>query len=90
MSANEEFQQDFPMPAETPPGAYQVVAISGEGEQITAELTVDAVLLDPIAATKPSDALMQLDRRKSSGELAAIIVVLVFSAGLGLVLVRRR
>jgi hypothetical protein len=66
-----------------------VVAVSGEGETISAELTVEA---GEIAAAsvpaEPSAALMDLDRNKSPLAWGGIGVGLLISAGLGLALVR--
>lgn len=89
---DEDFHQDFSVPADAPPGTYQVVATSEEGETLTAELTVEsgATGTEPAAPAEPSAELMQLDRGRSTGQLAAIIIGLLASAGLGLALVRVR
>jgi len=87
---DEDFHQEFTVPADVPPGTYQVQATSAEGEILTAELTVEAgaVAAESAAPAEPSAEPMQLDRRRSGGELAAIIAGLLVSAGLGLALVR--
>ncbi len=87
---DEEFRQEFTIPAEAPPGIYQVRATSAEGEELTAELTIEAGMDTTEQATplKPSAELMQLDRGKPTGQLVAIVAGLVVSAGLGLALVR--
>lgn len=88
--SNEDFHQTFSVPADTPPDTYQVKATSAEGEVLTAELTVQAgaATAEPTTPAKPSAAPMQLDRSKSTGQLAVIIAGLLLSAGLGLALVR--
>lgn len=85
----ELFLADYTIPADTPSGVYQLTAVSGEGESVTVELTVEAdatvAVTDP--ARQPSAKLMQLDRSKSVGEWVVIAVGLLVSAGLGLALV---
>lgn len=86
---DEDFHQEFTIPADAPPGTYQEVAVSVEGETITSELTVEAG--QTVAASvpaEPSAALMDLDRNKSPLEWGVIGVGLLISAGLGLALVR--
>ena len=83
----EVFRQEFTVPPDTPPGSYQVVATSGEGERLTAELAVEAGATAQTSQAEPSAEPMQLDRNKSPVELTVIITGLVVSAGLGLALV---
>lgn len=86
---DEDFHEDYDVPIETPPGPYQIIATSAEGETITAELTVEAgIKTDPLVAETPSNELMKLDRGKSSIELGVIIVGLLIATSLGIVLVR--
>jgi len=89
---DEDFHEEFTVPTDTPPGTYQVQATSAEGEVLTAELTVEAgaATAEAAAPAEPSAEPMQLDRRKSTGELAVIVAGLLLSAGLGLALVRVR
>lgn len=89
---DEDFHEEFTLPAEIPPGTYQVRAVSEEGEVLTAELTVEAgtAMAEPAAPAEPSTEPMQLDRRRSTGELTVIIAGLLLSAGLGLVLIREK
>ncbi|GIV80273.1 hypothetical protein FKZ61_007705 [Litorilinea aerophila] len=84
---DEDFHQEFTIPANVSSGIYQVVAVSGEGETLTAELTVEAGEGAAVPA-EPSAALMALDRSKSLLEWGVIGVGLLLSLGLGLVLVR--
>jgi hypothetical protein len=88
--SDEDFHEEFELPADTPPGPYQVVATSVDGETITAELTVEVgtVNSEPVELEEPSNGLMKLDRKKSGIELGVIIVGLIISTGLGIVLVR--
>ena len=87
---DEDFHEEFTLPAEVPPGTYQVRAVSAEGEVLTAELTVEAdtAVTEPATPVEPSAEPMQLDRHRSGGEFAVIITGLLLSAGLGLVLIR--
>lgn len=87
---DEDFHQEFTVPADTSPGSYQVVATSDEGEVLTAELTIEADVAQeqPTVSAEPSADLMQLDRSKSGGQLAGIILVLVISTVLGIILIR--
>lgn len=89
---DEDFHQEFTVPADIPPGIYQVKATSAEGEVLTAELTVEAgpASAERAAPAEPSAELMPLDRRRSGGELVTVVVGLLVSAGLGLALVRVR
>lgn len=82
------FDQNFTLPNDVPPGSFQVRATSAEGELIAADLTVTTTAEPPAAAT-PTGAEMPLDREKSPGQLAAIMIGLVVSGVLGWVLVRR-
>lgn len=85
----ETFRQAFVVPTAAPPGSYQVRATSAEGEVLTVELAVEAqaATTEAAAAGEPTAALMQLNRMKSVGELSAIVIGLLASAGLGLALV---
>lgn len=85
----ELFRQDFSVPLDVPSGSYYLVATSGEGERLTAELAVEAGTVDSerTAQADPSAEPMQLDRSKSPMELTVIIAGLVVSAGLGLMMV---
>ena len=85
---DEDFHQEFPIPADVPPGTYQVVATSGEGETITAELTVEPGEVAAVTPAEPSAALMDLDRTKSTLEWVVIGGGLLLSLGLGLALLR--
>lgn len=88
---DEDFHQEFTIPADAPPGTYQVVAVSGEGETITAELTVEAGENAAVSVpAEPSAALMNLERSKSPLEWGVIGAGLLISAGLGLALVREK
>lgn len=89
---DKDFHQEFTVPADVPPGVYQMRATTAGGEVITAELTVRAETsaTEQAPPAKPSAEFMQLDRRKSTSELVVIIAGLLLSAGLGLVLLRRR
>ncbi|MFQ6102645.1 MAG: hypothetical protein ACE5OS_15650 [Anaerolineae bacterium] len=89
---DEDFHQEFTVPADAPPGVYQARATSAEGEVLTAELTVEAgaTTTEQAAPSEPSGEPIQLDRRRSGGELVVIVVGLLASAGLGLALVRVR
>lgn len=85
---DEDFHDDYIIPADLPPGTYQVTAVSGEGETLTTELTVIAGEAAAAAPpVQPSAELMQLDRSKSTGEWAVIGVGILLSVGLGLALV---
>lgn len=86
---DEDFHADYAIPADIPAGVYQVTAVSGEGETMTAELTIaaGATAEEAPAMAEPSAELMQLDRSKSTTEWAVIIAGLLLSAGAGLALV---
>lgn len=87
---DEDFHEDFVVPADTPPGTHQVRAASAEGEVLTAELSVTAgQAASPQAATlEPSAELMELERPRPAGQLVVLIGGLAVSAALGLWLVR--
>lgn len=89
---DEDFHQDFPVPADLPPGTYQVRATSVEGEVLTTELMVEAgaTTTEQAAPAAPSAELMQLERSLSTGQLALIIAGLVVIAAVGLWLVYAR
>jgi hypothetical protein len=89
---DEDFHEDYTLPADIQSGVYQVTAVSGEGEALTAELTVEAGATgeETSAMPEPSAELMQLDRSKSVGEWAVVIVGLLLSAGVGLALVIKK
>jgi hypothetical protein len=89
---DESFRQEFTIPADTPPGSYQVQAASAEGEGIVAELTVagSAAATQPSSPATPTANPMPLNRPRTGGELAVMIAGLLVSAGLGLALVRMR
>lgn len=84
---DEDFHEEFMVPTDVQPGVYQVRATSAEGEVLTAELTITANATTTEQA-EPSAELMQLDRSKTTTELAVIIAGLLVSVGLGLALVR--
>lgn len=87
-----DFHERFTVPADTPPGTYRVVAVSPEGETLTAELRVldQAQAAPPEVPATPSAEWMSLDRSRSPGEWTIIGVILLFSTGLGLALVWER
>lgn len=89
---DEDLHEEFTVPTDAPPDVYQVRATSAEGEVLTAELTVEAgaATAERAAPSEPSGEPMQLDRRRSGGELVVIVVGLLASAGLGLALVHMR
>ncbi len=86
-----DFHQEFSVPADTPPGSYQVRATSTEGEVLSTELTVEAgaTTTEQVTPAEPSNEALQLERPRSTGQLTVIIAGLVIAAGLGLWLVRR-
>lgn len=87
---DEDFHEEFTIPADAAAGTYQVRATSAEGETLAAELTIEAstTKAERAVPAEPSDEPMQLDRRRPGGELAAIVFGLLVSTGLGLVLLR--
>lgn len=89
---DEDFHQTYVVPTDAPPGDYQVRATSGEGEVITAELSIlsSELGVQSQPPAKPSAAPMQLDRTKPPIEVAIIMVGILLSAGGGVLLVRRR
>jgi len=90
VGSDEDFHEEFDLPADITPGPYQIIATSPDGETITAELTVEVGIVDTEqgAPEEPSNEFIELDRSKSGVELAVIIVGLIISAGLGITLVR--
>lgn len=84
---DETFERSFEIPANAPPGTYRVQATSEGGEAMTAELTIQGDA-EPGERT-PSEELMDLDRTRSSTELAVIGVLLLASFVVGVVLIRQ-
>lgn len=87
------FTVTLTIPPEVQPGSYVVRAATEEGESITADLSV--VALEEQAggeseAMEPSAEPLTLERPRSTGLLAVVIVAAIISAGVGLWLVRRR
>lgn len=89
---DEDFHQDFTIPADAPAGIYQVKADNGQGEVLTAEVTVEATSesLTRGEQIKPSAEPMALDRRKSAGQIATVIAGIFVAAALGVLLIRVR
>ncbi len=88
---DEDFHQQFALPREIPPGTYQVLAVSEEGERLSAELTiVGSTGGQPAAAPEPSAEPMDLDRTISAGQWVVIIAGVVASVGAGVILLRGR
>ena len=90
---DEDFHQEFSVPSDTPPGTYQLRAVSEEGETLTTELSVKAgadAETSPAAPAEPSAEWPQLERPRPPGQLAIIIGGLATSAVLGLWLVRKK
>lgn len=85
--AGDGFERSFTVPADAPAGTYEVRATSEEGEVLTAELSVQGGA--ERTERTASDELMQLDRSRSSVELAVIGVLLLASTAVGVALVRR-
>jgi hypothetical protein len=85
----ESASQEFTIPSDVSSGVYQIQAVSEEGESLSAELSIEAGLVDSTAneVAEPSDELLQLDRSKSPLELVLIVGGIVISAALGLWLV---
>ena len=90
MGDDEDSYGEFAIPADAAPGTYQVRAMSAGGEAFAADLTTEtgAIGGESAAVAEPSSEPMQLDRRRSGGELVAAVAGLLASVGLGLVLVR--
>ncbi len=89
---DEDFHQDFTLPADIPAGTYQVRATSGEGEVLTAELGISATAdasAEQAAPPEPSNEPMDLERGTTTGQLTTIIIGLVVAAGLGIWMVKR-
>jgi len=85
----ESASQEIAIPSDVPSGIYQVQAITQEGESLSAELSIEASLIDSTVneELEPSDELMELERNQPTVELIIIVVGLVISAGLGFWLV---
>ncbi len=89
-TTQDTFEQGFAIPANAPADSYQVQALAEDGDVISAELTVSAGTgaTAPTESAQPTAALMQLNRSKSAGQIAVMVVAAVVSAGLGLLLLR--
>lgn len=87
---NEQFQASFTVPADAPEGSYQIEAITEDGDQLTAELSISPSASAPSTPAEASAASMNLDRSKPPLELASILIVLALAAGVGVVLIRGR
>jgi hypothetical protein len=83
---DEDFHEEYSIPADISPGTYQVRAATPEGEILTAELVVKAgaTATEHTASVEPSAALMELERSWPIGQLIVVIAGLIISAGLGL------
>ncbi len=90
---DEDFHEDFVVPNDTPPGVYQVEAVSEEGETLVAELTVLASTTSTTSSADsalPSNENVQLKRTRTPGEWFTIVALILTSIGLGVVLIRGR
>lgn len=92
------FVQRLAIPQAASPGLYRVVAVAPDGDEVgRAEIVVLAAApaIEPAPAAAgahgahATDATMELPRRSSAPEAAAIAVTIVLAAAGGLVLLRR-
>lgn len=84
------FTTTLTIPDDVAPGAYIVRAATEEGEAVTADLTVTAEgEKAPVEVMEASAVPMTIDRSKPAGQVVGIVLAALFSAGLGVWLVRK-
>jgi hypothetical protein len=88
-NADGGFKTSVAVPPDLPPGAYLLTAIGANGVRATFTVTV-AAAASPVTQEprEPTDALMALDRTKSSGDWTVIGLLLGLSLLLGAWLIR--
>jgi hypothetical protein len=88
------FTAEFTLPADAPPGSYQVQGKSAGGETASADLTVtapsDRASAAPATVREATGEQHVLDRRKPVGEVIGVIAVALLSVFGGYMLVRKR
>ncbi|GEM_PF-2366165 len=83
------FKTSVALPPDLPPGTYLLVAVGANGEKATFSVTVAAAVSSLTQEPRePTDALMELDRSRSSEEWAFLAVVIGLSLLLGAWLAR--
>ncbi len=86
------FEATFTIPADTPPGSYTIRAATDE-ETAVADVTITAPTHEasavPATIQEASSESHDLDRSKSAGQVAGVIIVALVSLGLGFWLTRR-
>ncbi len=81
------FSEKYTLPADLRPGRYLVATQTGEGEAVSADLTVAAAAAANSGASATSSAAFQ-PRERPFGQVLALVVVFGILAGLGLFLAR--
>lgn len=88
------FEMEFMIPVDAVPGSYLVRATAEDGDSTTADLEITAPSSEassaPAEMVEPSGEQHILDRTKSPGEIAGVVLVIALSAVGGFVLVRRK
>lgn len=84
------FTTVFTLPSDLTAGSYLLRAATEEGETATADLTIGASFEKMNAQPMEASAEpMPIDRPRSVGLVPSVVLVTLFSAGLGLWLIRR-
>ncbi len=90
------FETQFAIPENTSPGSYIIHAVTDDGAEADADLTVTLpttqASASPATMQEPSGELHQLDRSKPLGEIigAGVLALLSGIVGLWLVLARKK